>query len=148
MIIIETKTNVHIFKDREVDHVEYNRELSNVLLYFMAEGLLNERKTVAFDDVLDVRYITDACPKAYEYKSTEQARLLRELEERRNLDTLNQRIIMYMKGLYCFVKEGNSNAEEAHNESICKMLEERREIYNRIDEIGKCKETINNGKLL
>ena len=148
MIIIETITNVHIFKDREVDHVEYNRELSNVLLYFMAEGLLNERKTVAFDDVLDVRYITDACPKAYEYKSTEQARLLRELEERRNLDTLNQRIIMYMKGLYCFVKEGNSNAEEAHNESICKMLEERREIYNRIDEIGKCKVTINNGKLL
>ncbi|MEE1089357.1 MAG: hypothetical protein UIC63_10380 [Bacteroidaceae bacterium] len=148
MIIIETKTNVHIFKDREVDHVEYNRELSNVLLYFMAEGLLDEKKTVAFDDVLDVRYITDACPKAYEYKSTEQARLLRELEERRNLDTLNQRIIMYMKGLYCFVKEGNSNAEEAHNESICKMLEERREIYNRIDEIGKCKETINNGKLL
>ena len=148
MIIIETKTNVHIFKDREVDHVEYNRELSNVLLYFMAEGLLDEKKTVAFDDVLDVRYITDACPKAYEYKSTEQARLLRELEERRKLDTLNQRIIMYMKGLYCFVKEGNSNAEEAHNESICKMLEERREIYNRIDEIGKCKETINNGKLL
>lgn len=148
MIIIETKTDVHIFKDREVDHVEYNRELSNVLLYFMAEGLLNERKTVAFDDVLDVRYITDACPKAYEYKSTEQTRLLRELEERRKLDTLNHRIIMYMKGLYCLVKEGNSNAEEAHNESICKMLEERREIYNRIDEIGKCKETINNGKLL
>ena len=148
MIIIETKTNVHIFQDREVDHVEYNRELSNVLVYFMAEGLLNERKTETFEDVLDVRYITNACPKPYEFKSSEQARLMRELEERRNLDTLNQRIIMYMKGLYCFVKEGNSNAEEAHNESICKMLEERREIYNRIDEIGKCKETINNGKLL
>ena len=148
MIIIETKTNVHIFKDREVDHVEYNMELSNVLLYFMAEGLLDEKKTVAFDDVLDVRYLTDACPKAYEYKSTEQARMLRELEERRKLDTLDTNIIMSMRGLYCLLKEGDSKAEEQHSERICKMLEERNEIYNRIDEIGKCKETINNGKLL
>ena len=135
MIIIETKTNVHIFKDREVDHVEYNRELSNVLLYFMAEGLLDEKKTVAFDDVLDVRYMTDACPKAYEFKSTEQARMLRELEERRNLDTLAGRIIMTMKGLYCLMKEGNSKSEEQYSESICKMLKELNEIYDRINEI-------------
>ena len=138
MIIIETKTNVHIFHDRELDHVEYNMELSNVLVYFTTEGYLDDKKKMmTFEDVLNMRYMTNACPKPYEFKSTEQARLLRELEERRNLDTLNQRIIMYMKGLYCFAKEGNSNAEEAHNESICKMLEERKEIYKRIDEIGK-----------
>lgn len=147
MIIIETKTNVHIFKDREVDHVEYNRELSNVLLYFMAEGLLDEKKTVAFDGVLDVRYITDACPKAYEYKSTEQARLLRELEERRNLDSLNYRLTGTLCQAFADLQKGRYKAEE-YEKSIDKMFEERHEIYNRIDEIGKCKETINNGKLL
>lgn len=148
MIIIETKTNVHIFKDREVDHVEYNRELSNVLLYFMAEGLLDEKKTVAFDGVLDVRYITDACPKAYEYKSTEQARLLRELEERRNLDSLNYRLTGTLCQVCADLQKGNGKAAEQYDKIIDKMFEERHEIYNRIDEIGKCKETINNGKLL
>ena len=147
MIIIETKTDVHIFKDREVDHVEYNRELSNVLLYFMAEGLLDEKKTVAFDGVLDVRYITDACPKAYEYKSTEQARLLRELEERRNLDHINNLLTRTLWAACESLQKGNYKAEH-YEKDIDQMFEERSEIYNRIDEIGKCKETINNGKLL
>ena len=136
MIIIETKTNVHIFKDREVDHVEYNRELSNVLLYFMAEGLLDEKKTVAFDDVLDVRYITDACPKAYEYKSTEQTRMLRELEERRSLDFLNYRLTRTLFAACGSLQKGGYKAEE-YEKSIDKMLEERNEIYDRIAAINK-----------
>ena len=148
MIIIETKTDVHIFKDREIDHVEYNRELSNVLLYFMAEGLLSEKKTVTFDDVLNVRYMTDACPKAYEYKSTEQARLLRELEERRNLDSLNYRLTGTLCQVCGDLQKGDVKSAEQYDKIIGKMFEERSEIYNRIDEIGKCKETINNDKRL
>lgn len=136
MIIIETKTNVHIFKDREVDHVEYNRELSNVLLYFMAEGLLDEKKTVAFDDVLNVRYMTDACPKAYEYKSTEQARMLRELEERKKLDFLNYRLTRTLCAACGSLQKGDYKAEE-YEKSIDKMLEERNEIYDRIAAINK-----------
>lgn len=145
MIIIETKTDVHIFKDREVDHVEYNRELSNVLLYFMAEGLLDEKKTVAFDDVLDVRYITDACPKAYEYKSTEQARLLRELEERRKLDHINYLLTRTLCAACESLQKGDYKAEH-YEKDIDQMFEERSEIYKRIDEIGKV--ITNNNKQL
>lgn len=145
MIIIETKTNVHIFKDREVDHVKYNRELSNVLLYFMAEGLLDEKKTVAFDDVLDVRYITDACPKAYEYKSTEQARMLRELEERRKLDHINYLLTRTLCAACESLQKGNYKAEH-YEKDIDQMFEERSEIYKRIDEIGKV--ITNNNKQL
>lgn len=140
MIIIETKTNVHIFKDREVDHVEYNRELSNVLLYFMAEGLLDEKKTMTFDGVLDVRYITDACPKAYEYKSTEQARMLRELEERRNLDYLYYRLTRTLCQVCEDLQKGDVKAAEQYDKSIGEMFEERSEIYKRIDAIRESEE--------
>lgn len=136
MIIIETKTNVHIFKDREVDHVEYNRELSNVLLYFMAEGLLSEKKTVAFDDVLNVRYMTDACPEPYDFKSTEQARMLRELEERRRLDSVNYHLTGTLCAVCGSLQRGDGKAEELEK-GIDAIFEERSEIYNRIDEIRK-----------
>lgn len=134
MIIIETKTNVHIFKDREVDHVEYNRELSNVLVYFMAEGLLNERKTETFEDVLNVRYMTGACPEPYDFKSSEQARMLRELEERRILDHINYRLTRTLCAACESLQKGDYEAER-YEKDIDKMFEERNEIYDRISKI-------------
>lgn len=131
MIIIETKTNVHIFHDREVGHVEYNRELSKVLLYSMAEGLIDEKKPQTFDDVLNVRYMTDACPKPYDFKSSEQTRILRELEERRSLDHLNYRLTKTLCAVCGSLQKGDGKAEQ-YEKDIDKMFEERSEIYNRI----------------
>lgn len=132
MIIIETKTNVHIFQDREVDNVEYNIELSNVLVYFTTEGFLDgKKKMMTFDDVLNMRYMTNACPKPYEFKSSEQVRLMRELEERRKLDLLNYRLTRILREACGSLQKGDYKAEE-YEKSIDKMLEERNETYERI----------------
>ena len=137
MIIIETKTNVHIFQDRELDHVEYNIELSNVLVYFTTEGYLDgKKKMMTFEDVLNMRYITNACPKPYEFKSSEQARLMRELEERRKLDHINYLLTRTLCAACESLQKGDYKAKH-YEKDINQMFEERSEIYKRIDEIGK-----------
>lgn len=135
MIIIETKTNVHIFHDRELDHVEYNMELSNVLVYFTTEGYLDDKKKMmTFEDVLNMRYMTNACPKPYEFKSSEQVRLMRELEERRILDYINYRLTRTLCAACESLQKGDYKAEH-YEKDIDKMFEERNEIYDRISKI-------------
>jgi hypothetical protein len=115
--------------------VEYNIELSNVLVYFTTEGYLDgKKKMMTFDDVLNMRYITNACPKPYEFKSSEQARLMRELEERRILDHINYRLTRTLCAACGSLQKGDNKAEE-YEKDIDKMFEERNEIYDRISKI-------------